>query len=61
MKTKKSPRVRTEREQIEDLGRAVDFVNAFYPLPRCRHGHALRDHAGECLEPSCGCRGSEGI
>lgn len=58
-RTKKQVKVRTEREQIDDLGRAVDFVNTFYPLPRCRHGHALKDHAGERLEPSCGCRSGE--
>jgi hypothetical protein len=27
-----------------------------FPLPRCNHGHALKDHAGERLEPTCGCR-----
>lgn len=26
------------------------------PLPRCEHGAALRDGAGEGLEPPCGCR-----
>lgn len=25
-------------------------------LPRCAHGAALRDGAGEALEPPCGCR-----
>lgn len=29
-----------------------------HPLPRCEHGSALRDGAGEALEPPCGCRAS---
>jgi hypothetical protein len=29
-------------------------------LSRCRHGAALRDGAGEALEPTCGCRADRG-
>lgn len=38
------------------LREAIDFVENNYPLPRCEHDHALRDHSGEALEPPCGCR-----
>ena len=31
------------------------------PLPRCSHGSALRDGAGEALEPPCGCRSVSGV
>jgi len=41
---------------IKKLVHAVAFVQQHYPLPRCVHGHALKDHAGDLLEPSCGCR-----
>jgi len=34
---------------------AIAWANENFPLPRCRHGKALRDGAGEMLEPSCGC------
>lgn len=47
------------KEQHDDLAilQAVnDYVAKNYPLPRCDHGNALRDHAGELLFPSCGCR-----
>ncbi len=40
---------------LDRLGAAIAFVNAKFPLPRCEHGHALRDDAGDTLEPSCGC------
>lgn len=29
------------------------------PLPRCEHGHALRDHGDDFLWPPCGCRHAE--
>jgi hypothetical protein len=38
---------------IAELNAAIASVP---PLPRCEHGNALRDHAGDVLEPSCGCR-----
>ena len=41
---------------VEELREAIDFVETHHPLPRCAHGQALKDHAGELLEPSCGCR-----
>ena len=40
---------------------AIEFVNKYYPLPRCSHGNALRDGAYENLEPDCGCRMSKPI
>lgn len=46
----------SERQQIQELANAVAFVEKHYPLPRCSHGQALRDGAGDILEPSCGCR-----
>lgn len=49
---------RNERADIYRLTRAVAHVEAYYPLPRCPHGNALEDGAGERLEPSCGCVGS---
>lgn len=42
-------------KDLAALIRAVEFVEWYYPLPRCDHGNALRDHAGENLFPSCGC------
>jgi hypothetical protein len=41
--------------QIAALHAAIKFVEQTTPLPRCQHGHALRDGAGEILDPSCGC------
>jgi len=41
---------------MSSLGDAVKFVNKHYPLPRCVHGRAFCDGAGEILEPPCGCR-----
>ncbi len=38
------------------LAAAIAHVEATAPLPRCEHGHALRDGAGEGLWPPCGCR-----
>ncbi len=42
-------------EQIERLNDAVLSLEQYHPLPRCKHGKALRDHAGDRLELSCGC------
>ena len=39
----------------DPLGAAVAFVETHHPLPRCPHGHALRDHGGERLSLPCGC------
>lgn len=47
---------RQEREAIQRLKDAIEFAETYYPLPRCTHGNALQDHAGDLLEPSCGCR-----
>lgn len=38
------------------LADVIAFAERLDPLPRCEHGNALRDGAGETLEPSCGCR-----
>lgn len=45
---------------VKTLREVIDFVEANHPLPRCLHGHALRDHSGEILAPSCGCKRSSG-
>lgn len=45
-----------ERASIQRLHNAVEFAERVYTLPRCEHGSCLRDHAGELLEPDCGCR-----
>jgi hypothetical protein len=37
------------------LSDSVRWAETHHPLPRCMHGHAVRDGAGERLEPSCGC------
>lgn len=50
MKRKKS-----EREQIAELSETIKAINRDYPLPRCKHGNALQDGAGDKLAPSCGC------
>lgn len=47
---------RETRVAIQKLHDAITFVNRFHPLPRCIHGHALKDGGGEILEPPCGCR-----
>lgn len=44
------------KRQVDDLNAAIEHVNEHHPLPRCSHGNAMRDHAGNVLEPSCGCR-----
>lgn len=41
---------------IKDLQAANEEVRAKYPLPRCKHGQAMRDHGGELLRPTCGCK-----
>lgn len=49
----------TDGEEVgatDKLASANAFVATHYPLPRCVHENALRDHSGEPLEPSCGCR-----
>ncbi len=43
-------------ESVANLADAVRVVETHHPLPRCTHGHPLRDGGGERLEPSCGCR-----
>lgn len=42
--------------EVDELNSAIEFAERVAPLPRCRHGKALRDDAGDWLEPSCGCR-----
>lgn len=44
-----------EKKDLIKLQNAIEFVNKYYPLPRCIHGNALKDHGGERLYPSCGC------
>lgn len=46
---------RTLKQQIQDLHEAIEFAENYRPLPRCKHGTALKDGAGDLLEPSCGC------
>jgi hypothetical protein len=43
-------------DPIKNLQDAIDWAEKNYPLPRCRHGKALKDAAGDLLEPTCGCR-----
>lgn len=38
------------------LSEAIEFAERVAPLPRCEHGHCLRDGSGDALEPPCGCR-----
>ena len=40
---------------VAHLAAATDELGQNHPLPRCAHARALRDHAGEMLEPPCGC------
>jgi hypothetical protein len=47
---------RRERAAIQRLKDAIEFAETYYPLPRCPHGNVLEDHAGDTLEPTCGCR-----
>jgi hypothetical protein len=49
------PAGRAFAASVARLADAIEFADRF-PLPRCRHGNALRDHGGDRLEPSCGCR-----
>lgn len=41
---------------IGELHAANEEVSQKYPLPRCKHGNAMRDHGGEVLRPPCGCK-----
>lgn len=50
--------VELTKDPVQKLREAVDHVNKHHPLPRCGHGNALKDHGGNLLEPSCGCRSS---
>lgn len=43
----------TDKSQLQS---AIEFAQNVNPLPRCKHDNALRDGAGELLEPPCGCR-----
>ncbi len=45
----------SDKDSIKRLHEAVEFVNCYYPLPRCPHGSAVMDHAGDFLLPPCGC------
>jgi hypothetical protein len=47
--------VKVKRLAESSLSSAIEFAEQF-PLPRCKHGAALRDASGESLEPPCGCR-----
>ena len=49
-----------DRAAVKRLANAVAETERDYPLPRCRHGKALRDGGGENLEPPCGCRFTKG-
>jgi len=44
-----------ERIAIRKLGAAVAALEREHPLPRCAHGRALRDHAGDVLTCPEGC------
>ena len=44
---------------VEQLREATRWVEENHPLPRCEHGHALRDHGGTPLAPTCGCQPSD--
>lgn len=44
-----------ERVAIRKLGAAVEALEREHPLPRCPHGRALRDHAGDVLTCPEGC------
>jgi hypothetical protein len=48
-------------DDLKKLQDAIDWVETYYPLPRCPHGSALRDGAGEILEPRCGCRSNPSL
>lgn len=44
-----------ERDDIARLTEAVDKLCREHPLPRCVHGRALQDHAGDTLTCPDGC------
>lgn len=46
----------TDQQAVARLQAVNDYVAKNHPLPRCDHGNALQDHAGELLFPSCGCQ-----
>lgn len=52
----KSKALQVEHEPLKSLREAIDFVQTNYPIPRCQHGNAIKDGAGDLLEPPCGCR-----
>lgn len=39
---------------VHELHQANEFAKK-HPLPRCKHGTALKDHGGNDLYPPCGC------
>lgn len=47
-------------KEIQLLRAAAALAEQHYALPRCKHGNALKDHAGEFLEPTCGCKYQSG-
>lgn len=50
-----------ETAAVQRLADAVRKTERHHPLPRCIHGKALRDRAGEILEPMCGCRAESSV
>lgn len=42
-------------DQVERLRAAIALAELLHPLPRCTHGRALRDHAGDILTCPEGC------
>lgn len=50
--------IMTTSDPARALRDAIREVEEKYPLPRCPHGHALRDNSGDVLGPyDCGCGG----
>jgi hypothetical protein len=42
-----------ELDPVKKLSDSIEWVEKYHPLPRCIHGNALLDGAGDKLEPSC--------
>lgn len=57
---RKAGRGRTERDMISNLSAAIADLERDHPLPRCRHGSALADHA-ELIERLKKATGPDGL
>ena len=49
MSDRNSQESQAEQGAIATQWAAINFAGKYFPLPRCEHGNALKDHAGDLL------------